>query len=87
LASQKSNRKVSLVALAAAALASPVALAHVGPSTSTNLTEMPSEAVKVSEDALVRQAVYDPVRRRFISRTIPKPRYLPPNPCRKKKRC
>ncbi len=74
----------ALAALAAAALATPVALAAVDPARATNLAALPSEAVTV-DDVLMRTAVYDPVRGGYIKRRAPKPRFLPPSPCRLKK--
>ena len=81
--------KGSLVAFTAAALASPVALA---PATllATNLTNAPAELASISNDALIRVAQYQAVRRQYVIRPLKKPRFLPPNPCRTKsnvKRC
>jgi hypothetical protein len=77
--------KRSLAAIAAAALASPVALAPMSQSMATaNSTAVPSEAVSVIDDGLlIRTAQYDPVRKRFIARETKNPHFVPPNPCRK----
>jgi hypothetical protein len=81
--------KGSLVALAAAALASSVTLAPAN-ALAANLTALPAEAASVGNDALLRVAQYDAVRRRSVIRPLKKPRPLPPSPCRTKsnmKRC
>jgi hypothetical protein len=81
--------KGSLVALAAAALASSVMLAPAN-ALAANLTALPAEAAGVSNDVLIRVAQYHAVRRQYVIRPLKKPRYLPPNPCRTKsnmKRC
>jgi hypothetical protein len=83
----KSNSRGSLAALAAAALASPVALVPAGPLSATNFAVLPSEAASLSNDALIRTAQYSPVRKKYIFVPNKKPRYLPPNPCRIKTRC
>jgi hypothetical protein len=81
---QKRTRMQTLAALAAAALAAPVALAPLEPATATNLATQPSEAL-TADAVLVRTAVYDPVRNKFVKRKTLKPRFIPPNPCRQKK--
>jgi hypothetical protein len=87
--------KGSLVVLAAAALASSVTLAPANALAPT-LAALPAEAAGVGNDALIRVAHYDAVRRQdavhrqYVIRPLKKPRYLPPNPCRSKsnmKRC
>ena len=75
--------KRTLVAMAAAALASPVVLAPTSQSmATTNFIAAPSEAATISGDALIRTADYDPVRKRFIARstkkTIRVPRVIGP---------
>ena len=83
----KSNSRGSLAALAAAALASPVALIPAGTSAATNFAVLPAEAASLSNDALIRTARYNPVRKKYVVQRTKKPRYLPPNPCRNKTRC
>jgi hypothetical protein len=81
--------KGSLVALAAAALASSVMLTPAN-ALAANLTALPAEAASVSNDALIRVAQYRAVRRQYVIRPLKKPRPLPPSPCRIKsnmKRC
>ena len=77
------KRTGSLAAMAAAALAAPVTLPHNGSAAAaTNFATAPSDGVTLSNDALIRRAQYDPVRKKLIIRPVVKPRFLPPNPCR-----
>jgi hypothetical protein len=68
----KHRRLGMLVVLTAAALAAPIALAG-DPPNATSFATVPAES-PVNDDAIVRTAQSD---------SVPKPRLLPPNPCRK----
>jgi hypothetical protein len=83
---QQNRKRISALAiLAAAALASPVALAADDPVKATNLVALPSETMTL-DDVLVRTAVFEPVGNKYVKRKgKKKPRFLPPNPCRLKK--